>query len=197
MNRAGQQLTTLSPSSPFGIREVYTRQQSDGDGERFPSHGTIAQRAPSSAQTHHGSRAEIQCPDGRATPGRHRRSSVLVAEPDLGARSLLVATFDLEDRYEVLWAPDGDRTLEFARLHVPLVLITEIALPGLSGLEVCSALKAEPLTRGVKIIVLTAMAQQTDREQAFAAGADAYLTKPYSPIALLAHIERYLSGHLT
>jgi two-component system cell cycle response regulator DivK len=68
----------------------------------------------------------------------------------------------------------------------------DLQLPGIDGLELTRRLKADPATRDIAIIAVTAYAMKGDQEKAFAAGCDDYVTKPYSPRQLLAKIREYL-----
>ncbi|MGQ0600722.1 MAG: response regulator transcription factor [Anaerolineales bacterium] len=71
-------------------------------------------------------------------------------------------------------------------------MVLDITMPGLTGLEVCAALKNDPATAAFHVVMLTARSQQIDRERGLAAKADAYLTKPFSPLQLLRLVEHVL-----
>lgn len=90
-------------------------------------------------------------------------------------------------------APDGRTALEAIRREPPDLVFLDLNIPGTSGPEVLSTLKADPLTAGVRVIVVTATGEE-GREQAMKLGADEYFTKPFSPIALLQTVERVLGG---
>lgn len=92
------------------------------------------------------------------------------------------------DGWQVLVAGEGVQGLALAREQRPDVILLDVALPDLSGLEVCRQLKADPNTSYIPIAMLTAMAQETDRRAAFALGADDYVTKPWRPAALIARV---------
>ena len=81
-----------------------------------------------------------------------------------------------------------------AREYHPDVVLLDVMMPGRSGFDVCRDLKADPSTAGITIILLTARAQNADREEGQAAGADDYFTKPFSPIALLRKVDDVLGG---
>jgi CheY-like chemotaxis protein len=92
--------------------------------------------------------------------------------------------------FEVESAPSGARALEMAAAHVPDVVLLDLNMPGThDGIEVCKALRDNPLTRAVTIIVITAMDGPEWRQRALDAGANAYYTKPFSPMALLKELE--------
>ncbi len=92
--------------------------------------------------------------------------------------------------HEVVAVPSGARGLEAARARVPDVILLDLNLPGsFDGFEVCTRLRAEPLTKAVPILIISAMDDAQSKERALAAGASAYYTKPFSPTALLKEIE--------
>lgn len=96
------------------------------------------------------------------------------------------------DGWQVLVAGEGAPGLALAREQHPDVILLDVALPDLSGLEVCRQLKADPETASIPIAMLTAMAQETDRRAALALGADDYVTKPWRPAALMARVTSLL-----
>ncbi len=93
-----------------------------------------------------------------------------------------------DDNRKVLLAKDGEEAIDIAYKEVPDLIILDVMMPGLNGYEVTRILKNNPLTANCAIIILTAKAQQQDREEAFAAGADEYLSKPFK----LAHLEKMI-----
>jgi len=95
--------------------------------------------------------------------------------------------------WRVLIAGEGLPGLALARQEHPDIILLDVALPDMSGLEVCRQLKADPSTSGIPVAMLTAMAQETDRRAALALGADDYLTKPWRPAALMARITALLN----
>lgn len=120
------------------------------------------------------------------SPTRHR---VLVVddEPHIGR----IIQLQLESGpYEVELISDGTAALDRIRsdAHLDLVLL-DIMLPGVSGLDLLERLRALPHRRGTPVIMLTAKGQSTDRERAEALGATDFLTKPFSPRKLLARID--------
>jgi len=90
-------------------------------------------------------------------------------------------------------APDGRAALESIRREPPDLVFLDLNIPGTSGPDVLASMKADPLTAGVRVIVVTATGEE-GREQAMKLGADEYFTKPFSPIALLQTVERVLGG---
>jgi len=117
---------------------------------------------------------------------------VLVADDDADIRDLVA--FKLEQAgLEVVAVADGQAALEQARARQPMLAVLDVSMPGLSGIDVCRMLRADPATAGMLIIMLTARVQERDVEGGFSAGADDYVTKPFSPRALVSRIEALLS----
>ena len=117
--------------------------------------------------------------------------SVLIADDEPYVVELVRVTLE-DDRVRVFEAADGQTALAVAEaLAIDLVLL-DVQLPDLSGLEVCRALRANPRSATVRIVMLTAAAQQDDVMRGLAAGADDYLTKPFSPVRLLSLVDRLL-----
>ncbi len=117
--------------------------------------------------------------------------SVLIADDEPHVVELVRVTLE-DDRVRVFEAADGQTALAVAEaLAIDLVLL-DVHLPDLSGLEVCRALRANPRSATARIVMLTAAAQQDDVMRGLAAGADDYLTKPFSPVRLLSLVDRLL-----
>jgi len=92
--------------------------------------------------------------------------------------------------YELLEASDGESGLAAVQRELPDLVIMDIQLPRMSGLDVTRALRADATTAHIPIIVITSFAMSGDEQKAKAAGATAYLAKPYSPRELLETIRR-------
>ena len=117
---------------------------------------------------------------------------VLVADDDADIRDLVA--FKLEQAgFEVIAVEDGQTALEQARSRQPTLAVLDVSMPGLSGIDVCRMLRADPATTGMLIIMLTARVQEQDVEGGFSAGADDYVTKPFSPRELVSRIQALLS----
>ncbi len=116
------------------------------------------------------------------------KPTVLIVEDD---RSLAeVISYNLQrEHYEVLLAHDGQDGISQALLKNPEIIILDLMLPVVDGLEVCRRLRAEPSTRNSRIIVLTAKAEESDELIGFSLGADDYVTKPFSVKVLLERIK--------
>ncbi|GGK37994.1 hypothetical protein GCM10010124_33520 [Pilimelia terevasa] len=124
-------------------------------------------------------------------------SKVLVAEDDPDIRDLVV--FKLEQAgHEVVEVGDGLGALAAVEGDdLPDLVVLDVAMPGLSGLDVCRQMRADPRTKGLLIILLTAQAQETDVERGFAVGADDYVIKPFSPRELVSRVQSLLARSRT
>ena len=119
--------------------------------------------------------------------------TILVADDEEGVRALIVATLGRENRYHLLLAEDGEEALRIARKEKPDLLLLDIMMPKKDGYGVCQELKKDPTTSNTKVVMLTALAQEADRQKAKKAGADDYFTKPFSPTALLKKVDGLLA----
>ena len=118
---------------------------------------------------------------------------LLIADDEAGVRALVRMTLEGGD-YEIVEAVNGDEALAMARTHEPDLMFLDVMMPGLSGVDVCKTLKDDAHTRHIRIVLLTAMAQDSDREQGLAAGADDYFTKPFSPLTLIGKVDEVFQG---
>lgn len=94
--------------------------------------------------------------------------------------------------FSVLTAMDGASGLERARKERPSLIILDLMLPEMDGKDVCRALKSNPLTRSIPILMLTAKVEEMDRVIGFELGADDYVTKPFSPRELVLRVKAIL-----
>jgi two-component system cell cycle response regulator DivK len=94
--------------------------------------------------------------------------------------------------YRLIEAPDGEAGMTMAREQRPDLILMDVQLPKISGIEATRALRAEPSTAATPIIAITSFALSGDEQRAKDAGASAYLAKPYSPFALLGLIRKLL-----
>lgn len=95
--------------------------------------------------------------------------------------------------YEVLQADNAADGLALARGRLPAMVLMDIQLPGMDGLEATRQLKADPTTRGIRVVALTAFAMVGDEARILAAGCDGYIAKPIEYKAFLAEVERLLA----
>jgi len=115
---------------------------------------------------------------------------ILIVDDQPQVKELLKVTLEVGN-YEVLCAESGPQALQLARTTHPDIILLDIMMPDsdLDGLQVCRYLKADPVTADSFIILLSAKSQQADIKAGLAAGADDYIPKPFSPMALLKKIE--------
>lgn len=118
-------------------------------------------------------------------------TTVLLCDDEEVLRSLVRATLD-DDGYSILEARDGDESLELARSAHPDLIVLDMMMPGRSGLDVLQELRKDPELGNTPVVMLTARARQSDRDAAVAAGADRYLSKPFSPLELISVVEDLL-----
>lgn len=118
---------------------------------------------------------------------------VLVVDDDEDIRVLFSAILRRAG-YRPRLASSGRQALEQADEQVPDLVISDVSMPGLSGLEMCRALKAEPRTAATAVLLVSALSGAQDRAAGLQAGADDYLTKPIRPAVLLEHVESLLGS---
>lgn len=118
------------------------------------------------------------------------RVKILVEDEKNIAR---VASYNLEkEGYQVSTAADGQEALDKIRKDPPALVVLDVMLPTLDGLEVCRRLRADPKTAALPIIMLTAKTQEADRVVGLELGADDYIPKPFSPRELAARVKAVL-----
>jgi two-component system chemotaxis response regulator CheY len=115
---------------------------------------------------------------------------LLVADDDPLIRRLVTATLRDVSRFALLEAADGTQAVEIAQRERPAVALLDVDMPGRDGIEVCRALRADPATRAATIVMLTGAPGDGVRARALEAGADLFLTKPFSPLELLRLVDR-------
>jgi two-component system chemotaxis response regulator CheY len=111
--------------------------------------------------------------------------SVLIVDDDPFIRKLVATTLGDVGDYKLVEASDGTEAVELAVAEPPEIIFLDIDMPGLNGLEACRRLRARPEMAGTTIVMLTAAAGSEAERAAEAAGADLFLTKPFSPLELL------------
>ena len=94
--------------------------------------------------------------------------------------------------YDVSSARDGEQAMTMIRDSKPNILILDVMMPNKSGYEVCNEIKSDPDLRDIHVVMLTAKGQDDDRESALSQGADEYISKPFSPIKILARVKELL-----
>jgi CheY-like chemotaxis protein len=119
------------------------------------------------------------------------RRTVLVADDEEIVRLLVKVTIGGDD-FDVVEATDGDEAWSLIQEHKPSLVLLDVRMPGRTGLEILSAIRSDTTLAGTKVIILTASALAADMAAGLAAGADFYLTKPFSPRDLLARLDEAL-----
>jgi CheY-like chemotaxis protein len=110
--------------------------------------------------------------------------TVLIADDSRAMRLLVHATI-ASDQYAVIQAADGDEAWRLLQEHYPAVAVLDIQMPGRNGLDLLRLIRATPEMASMHVVLLSAQAQPSDVDAGLAAGADHYLTKPFSPLELL------------
>ena len=119
-------------------------------------------------------------------------TAILVADDDPDIRDLVA--FKLEQAgFDVTAVDNGLAALDTARTQPPDLVVLDVMMPGMSGIDVCRELRAGGATATLPIILLTARAQEGDVQVGFGAGADDYVVKPFSPRELVSRVEAVLA----
>jgi CheY-like chemotaxis protein len=126
-----------------------------------------------------------------ALPSLDGRPRILIAEDDADVRGALVSILE-DDDYELVVARDGREALALALGRRPDLVILDVNMPILGGREVCRGLRAEPRTRDVPVVILTASASEADIVEGFEGGATDYITKPFAPAMLRTRVRSWL-----
>ena len=116
---------------------------------------------------------------------------VLIVDDETNIRNILDFSLHAEG-FEAIGATTGDEAFSLAVSEQPDLVILDVMMPGTSGIETCRRLKADRRTRHLPVILLTARTGSEDRAAGEAAGADAYITKPFSPHKVVATVEELL-----
>jgi putative two-component system response regulator len=124
-------------------------------------------------------------------PHRDSRPTLLVVDDE--PLNLQVLRQILQQDYQLIFARDGEKALTLAQSERPQLILLDIMMPGLTGLEACQRLKQNPDTQNIPVIFVTALADDRDETEGFAAGCVDYITKPVSAPIVLARIKAQLS----
>lgn len=117
--------------------------------------------------------------------------SILIIEDEKDIVDLVVYHLR-QSGFSVISALDGPSGLELAKKEHPSLVILDLMLPGMDGKDICRALKSNPLTQSIPILMLTAKAEEVDRVIGLELGADDYVTKPFSPRELVLRVKAIL-----
>ena len=122
-----------------------------------------------------------------------KRSVILIIEDQADIRSLIRMTLEMGNN-EIHEAENGDSGWHMVKALRPDLVLLDVMMPGsLDGLQVCQKVKSDPALKQIPVILLTARGQQSDFAAGKAAGANAYLTKPFSPLELIDTVEGMLN----
>ncbi len=119
------------------------------------------------------------------------KKRILVAEDEADVLQLINLALQRAG-FEVLKAEDGATAVRLAREHAPALIVMDIMMPGMTGLEACRLLKQDSRTMRIPVVMLTAKAEEVDRIVGLELGADDYVTKPFSPRELVLRIQAIL-----
>src|SRR2546423_9847655 len=119
------------------------------------------------------------------------KGTVLVIDDERDLIELVRYNLDKEG-FDVVAASDGTSGLDIATRHKPNLVVLDLMMPGMDGLEVCRRMRADERTRRIPVIMLTAKAAEADRVVGLEMGADDYVTKPFSPRELIARVKAVL-----
>ena len=122
------------------------------------------------------------------------RGKILVVEDEGDIRDLIRHHLERE-QFRVITAGSGEEGLQLAKRESPDLVLLDLMLPGMDGLEVCRSLRAASETRNIPIVMLTARAEDADVVSGLELGADDYITKPFRPRVLLARLRAVLRRH--
>jgi CheY-like chemotaxis protein len=116
--------------------------------------------------------------------------TILIVDDDESIRRLIATTLEDVSGYRLEQAGDGAEAVERAREARPQIVFLDIEMPGVNGIEACRRLRSEPTTAEATIVMLTGETGAVAESSAQAAGADLFLTKPFSPLHLLQLVDR-------
>lgn len=157
-------------------------------GERLDAIAQPVQNAPTPEQLRNrifGAEPAIEAEETRRT--------VLVIDDNADMRKYLSLALS-EKNYLVLTAPNGEEGLYMAKQNIPDLIVCDVMMPGMDGLECCRLLKADVHTCHIPVLILTAYALDDQRIMSYQSGADAYITKPFNIQVLIARISNLING---
>ncbi|MDA1036651.1 MAG: response regulator [Chloroflexi bacterium] len=117
---------------------------------------------------------------------------VLLADDEEDVLNVAKASLAIGDRFELLTAADGQQAFDTCVAEKPDLVLLDLLMPKKSGITVCLDLRATPEIKDMKIVILTALSQESDKQSALLAGADDFITKPFSPTELLGKVSQLL-----
>ncbi len=123
-----------------------------------------------------------------------KKGKVLVVDDEVNITQILEFSIGAEG-FDVITAQNGEEAIEKARREQPDLIILDIMMPKIDGYEACRILKANPLTKNIPVVLLTAKGRDIDKRLGMEVGATDYFVKPFSPNRLVERINQLLSCH--
>ena len=120
-------------------------------------------------------------------------AKILVVEDEPDIRDLIVFILSMLGGYEVVAANNGEEAVQLAFKEIPDLILTDVRMPKMSGYEACQRIKAEPTTKHIPVVFLTARGQEQEVQAGIAAGGDEYLLKPFEQAQLLKKVADILT----
>ncbi len=121
------------------------------------------------------------------------KGKILVVDDEVNITQILEFSIGAEG-YEVITAANGEEAIDKARREQPDLIILDVMMPKIDGYEACRVLKANPLTKGIPVVLLTAKGRDIDKRLGYEVGAIDYIIKPFSPNKLVDRIHELLVG---
>jgi CheY-like chemotaxis protein len=118
------------------------------------------------------------------------KQKILIADDEQGVR--LIVSRILGEEYVVLEAADGEEAIDIAKGQQPALVLMDLMMPKMDGYAACSRIKSDQATKGIKVVMLTAIGHELNKKYAREMGADGYITKPFTRESLLEEMRRQL-----
>ncbi|HID62773.1 MAG TPA: response regulator [Anaerolineae bacterium] len=119
------------------------------------------------------------------------RKAIIAVDDEPDIRTLVCFCLQSSGDFEVLEAKSGEEAITLAIAHRPALIIMDVRMPGIGGIEACRRLKANPVTASIPVIFLSAW--HSERQAALDAGGEAFLLKPFEPTELIATVRKYIT----
>ena len=123
------------------------------------------------------------------------KKKLLVVDDEEAILKLISTIFEDHGDYIILCVKDGEEALRIARVDNPDAILLDIKLPKINGYDVCKLIKSDPAMSNVKILMMSGVAQNTGWQKALEVGADGYIAKPFSSVALSEKVEEILRNN--
>ena len=117
---------------------------------------------------------------------------IIAVDDEPNIRTLVCYCLKCSGDFEVLEAGNGEEAIELAITHRPVLIVMDVRMPGMGGIEACRRLKANPATASIPVLFLSAW--HNERQAALDAGGVAFLLKPFDPAELIAAVHRYITA---